>query len=195
MHRLLVMMALVAMFSVSACQENAPKADAPKNTTATPATPANTGGDAPRAMALAVVDEERIYEESTLGMTANKLLQETSSALQKELQQFQEAKKDNATDADADAFRQAVQTYQEIMRNAQMQLFEQLRARVTEALSNYRQQQGLEIILSKENVLSYGAQADITEAVLIMVNAMPTDDIKGPELKAGNNLFEAAPAQ
>ncbi len=202
MRRLLVIMVLGTMLAVSACQENAPKAEAPKaeapkaeaakNTTAAPAPAA---APAAKAMSIGVVDEERLYEESTLGVTANKLLQELNAKLQQELQQFQETKKDNATEADADSFRKAVQTYQEIMRSAQMQIFEQMRARVTEAISNYRQQQGLELILSKENALAYGAQADITEGVLAAVNAMPADDLKGPELKASNNLFDAAPAQ
>lgn len=142
-------------------------------------------------MALAVVDENRLYEESNLGMAAQKILTETNAKLQNELRVFQESKKDNATDADADEFRKAAQAYQGIMRSAQTALFEQMREKVGGAIASFRQQQGLELILSKETVLSYGAQADVTEQVLTMVNALPVDDLKGPELKDKNNLFGA----
>ncbi|GAB7079802.1 OmpH family outer membrane protein [Megalodesulfovibrio paquesii] len=206
MHRLLVILALGAMLSLAACQDNAAKenasakAEAPKaaalanttaNTTTAPAAAPAPASTKAAAMSLAVVDENRLYEESTLGMAAQKIMTEANEKLQAELRAFQEAKKDNATDADADEFRKAAQAYQGIMRSAQTALFEQLHAKVVEAIATYRQQKGLELILSKENVLAYGTQADVTEEVLALVNALPVDDLKGPELKDKNNLFGA----
>lgn len=187
--RLLLLMSLLALASLVACKEEAPKAQAP----AAPAAVAPAPAPAAPKMSIAVVDEDRIYEESNLGVAANALLKEANTKLQAELREFQDAKKDNATEAEAEEFRKAVGVYQDIMRAAQQQIFEQVQARVTEVLSNFRQQQGLELILSKSNVLSYGMQADVTDKVLEAVNAMPAD-IKGPELKESKNLFGKANA-
>lgn len=181
MARFLTLLLMVALpvFGLMACQEEAP---------ATAPVPAPAPQPATPSQSLAVADIDRVYQESNLGMTANQLLNDMNTKLQAELIAFQTAHEGNLTEAQAELLQQGSATYRGIMQAAVKQLEEQMESRVTEILSNYRQQNDLAIVLKKDQALSYGMEIDITEKILEIVNASPMD-MEVPALKESGNIF------
>lgn len=145
--------ALVAMMAVlAACQQSA--VSGPK---------------------VAFVNANKVFKECKAGAAGVEYLKKSSEKYQSSFKEMQAEMTQNRTKANTAKFQKAISEYQTKMGAEQNRIITVINSAFSKALDNYRQEKGLDVILSVESALSYDKSADVSDDI---VAAMDKMDIK-----------------
>lgn len=134
---------------------------------------------------IAVVDRARVYQDSKVGQEAMTYLKEMGQELQEEARTAQEAVQKEQNEETTAAFQKALAKYQTMMGAEQQRVVEIIEGNFNETLAQYRADNNLSVILSKDTALSFDEAADITGKIIAEMDKLEVD------LKAGAPKDEA----
>ncbi len=141
-------------------------------------------------IAIAVVDSNRVMLESEPGQAAMDYLRGLSQDLQGELQGMQGSMDQNQTEAEAQLLQEKFQASQERMGEEQNRIIAILNNAYEQQLEDYREAQGISVILSQESAISFSPSADITEEIIAAMNELDIDLQEVVEDAAAGNMNE-----
>jgi outer membrane protein len=123
------------------------------------------------APTVAVVDSARVFKESEPGKAGIKHLESLHESMQAELNALQQELQAKPNDETLQhKLQEKYMVYQQRISAEQQQVINTLNDAIQKALDACRAQKKLALIVGTDVVLSYGAAADITNAVIAEVN-------------------------
>lgn len=123
------------------------------------------------APALAIVDMARVMRDSEPGKAGVQFLETMQAAMQKELDAIQQKlEKDSANEALQQELQQVLMTSQQRIQAEQQNVVTILYDTTQRVINNYREQQGLALILAAEAAAAYSTSADVTNAIIAALN-------------------------
>lgn len=141
-------------------------------------------------IAIAVVDSNRVMLESEPGQAAMDYLRGLSMELQGELQGMQGSMDQNQTEAEAQLLQEKFQASQERMGEEQNRIIAILNNAYEQQLEDYREAQGISVILSQESAISFSQSVDITEEIIAEMNELDIDLQEVVEDSAADSMNE-----
>jgi Skp family chaperone for outer membrane proteins len=116
---------------------------------------------------VAVVDANKVLQESAPGKAAMAHLESIGENIRKELEPLQkDIKKDKTNQEAMQKFQKTLSEAQQLLNSEQDRLFGQLNTKFNERLESYRKAKGFRVVLLKSQVLAYDAGVDITDAMV-----------------------------
>ncbi len=153
------------------------------------------------ALRVAVVDTGKVFQESVPGKAGVAYLEKVSTQAQDEFIALQAQGQGKApSEEDSMRMQRALGELQQRMNSEQQTVITKLNDAFRKALDTYRVEHGLDIILPSEQALAFGASADITPAIIAVMDTVQLS-FGEPEGAAGatppaqaNASSETAPA-
>lgn len=144
---------------------------------------------------IAVLDPNKVFTTCQACVEGGDYLRGLGQELQQRMTEMQQTMQDDKSEDAPAKFQEMYQQIQQQMVGEQTRIATKLDKAFQEAMEGYRAKNGVAILLNKENVLSYSAAEDATDAIVAAMDAQKIDlelpAPKGEDAKAE----EAAPAQ
>lgn len=141
---------------------------------------------------IAVLDPNKVFTTCQACVEGGDYLRGLGQELQQRMTEMQQTMQDDKSEDAPAKFQEMYQQIQQQMVGEQTRIATKLDKAFQEAMEGYRAKNGVAILLNKENVLSYSAAEDATDAIVAAMDAQKIDlEIPAKEAKAE----EAAPAQ
>lgn len=121
---------------------------------------------------VAFVDTNRVFKECKAGAAGVEYLKKSSEEFQSSFKDMQAEMAKNKTEKNTAKFQKAISEYQTKMGAEQNRIIEIINKAFTEALDQYRKDNGLDAVLSVESALSYDKSADISDEIIATMNKM-----------------------
>lgn len=137
---------------------------------------------------IVVIDPGKIFRECTVGMEASNYFRDINEKFQAEAQSLQEEMQKNKNDENTQKFQKTVAEYQARMGAEQTRIATLLDGKFKEVLNGYRAKNNVDIILNKSEVLSFDAQADVTDAIVKAMNEMHIELFPPQEPEHGEGM-------
>ncbi|MGE4297752.1 MAG: OmpH family outer membrane protein [Desulfovibrionaceae bacterium] len=124
---------------------------------------------------VAVVDARRVLLESEHGKKGMTYLQDKNAAMQAELEVMQQQVKGKEDKEAVQNLQKALGEYRQTMQLEQQRIVSLLQDEFAKVLETYRKDHNLAVILDKESAHAMSPDADITDAVIVALNAAKID--------------------
>ncbi len=119
---------------------------------------------------IVVIDPGKVFRECTVGMEASNYFRDINEKFQAEAQSLQEEMQKNKNDENTQKFQKTMAEYQAKMGAEQNRIAMLLDEKFKKVLDEYRVKNNVDVILNRSDVLSFDAQADVTDAVVKALN-------------------------
>lgn len=145
---------------------------------------------------IGVVDTARIYADSKAGIAGGEYLEKVQMDMQEELVALQAGLQENPSEASIALFQEKYAGFQERITLEQEQVVNTLNTALQKAMDSYRTEQGLEVLVAAEAVMSMSDTADVTGGIIDILDGMTVEftPIVMPEPVITEKIEEAAVA-
>ncbi|GAB6177815.1 hypothetical protein JCM16814_27060 [Desulfobaculum senezii] len=124
---------------------------------------------------IAIVDPAEVFQSCEACVAGGDYLRGMGQQLQGRLAEIQKPADDSADDGALKKAQEEFMQMQEHMSGEQRRIVEKLNEEFSAVLDEYRAENGISVVLNKQQALSYGDNADITKAVVEAMNARNID--------------------
>lgn len=124
---------------------------------------------------IAVIDPQQVFSECDSCLKAGDYLKKIGTDMQDELKAAQADMQADPSDENKQKFQDLVANYQTKVQAEQQRVVNLLNDAFTDVLDTYRAENGFDVVLPKEGVVSFGEKSDITAAVVAALNARNVD--------------------
>lgn len=124
---------------------------------------------------IVVIDPGKVFRECKVGMEASNYFKGINEEFQAEAQSLQEEMQKNKNEENTKRFQQTMAGYQARMGAEQNRIATLLDAEFKQVLDEYRAKNNVGVIMNKSDVLSFDAQADVTDAIVKAMNEQKID--------------------
>ena len=141
---------------------------------------------------IGVVDEAAAFKDNKVAKDAMAYLQQMGAPMQAEAETAYKAMQENQTEETVAAYKLAMGKLQTAMNGEQQRIVALVDAKFNEVLEKYRAEKGLDVILSKQAVISASDAIDVTADIVAAMDGVALD-FTPPAAAAAPEKGEAAP--
>ncbi len=134
-----------------------------------------TGCTESAGLKIGVVDESAAFKDNKVTVAAMAYLQELGVPLQAKAEEAYKAMQAEQTEDNVAAYKLAMGELQKVMNGEQQRIVALIDQKFNAVLDAYRAEKGLTLILSKESVISFSETIDITNDIVVAMNALELD--------------------
>lgn len=126
-------------------------------------------------LSVGVVDEARAFKENKLAASAMAYLQKLGEPMQKKAEDAYNTMQEDQNEENVAAYKLAMGELQNVMNGEQQRIVALIDAKFNEVLEQYRAENGLTLIMSKESVIASDNTIDITDDIIAAMDAIEID--------------------